>query len=713
MLPHDAPSDPASADAAARPPVILVVDDDQQLTRILGAALTNSIAGTKTRVLAANSGARALEIMATEELDLVLLDLYMPDMNGLEVCRRFKQIPGREDVPVVLFTGYDTAQNRVAGFELGIVDFIPKPFELAEIRARVGAHLRNKLRSDQINQANSVFRSRAQAELREIEERYLALLQSPVNLIFETTREARIVTTSPLITRALGYVDGGLEGTNFHELLHPEDLPAARRQMEEAFRSFGHLGGTYRFRTRPGEWRWLEANFKPFVTASGSPHCLVTCRDVTEREEYERNLEFMASHDLLTGLHNRKSFENHLARACSAAVQGTPSVVLYLDLDNFKTINDTIGHAAGDSTLRQIGEILKSVCGPAAVASRFGGDEFGVLLSGHRLDQGVAVAGRIREAVMALPVAAGNFNPELGCSIGVVPVEPPADTETLLSRVDSALHVAKSRGKNRVEIFRIEDREIEQRRADLGWTTRVKAALRGEQFEVWIQPVVSLHDGSTSHYECLLRMRDEDQELVPPTVFLPAAERAGLMAELDRKVITTCLPVLQRYPGVCFAINLSGDSLNREKLAETIERLFAGSAVDPARVIFEITESIFISNLAQARRIVHRLQQHGFRFALDDFGTGFSSLAYLRELPVEYLKIDAGFIARLGGEEINRLIVRTISDVARATGKHSIAEFVEDQETLEQLRQLGIDFAQGNITGPALSPERYLGGAAD
>jgi diguanylate cyclase (GGDEF)-like protein/PAS domain S-box-containing protein len=455
---------------------------------------------------------------------------------------------------------------------------------------------------------------------------------------------------------------------------------------------------------RDGNELYVESTAAPIRDGGGkTAGGVLVFHDVSESRELNRRLSYHASHDLLTGLVNRREFENRLERALKSARARESSYALcYLDIDQFKIVNDTCGHSAGDALLGQVGALLKSKVRWRDTLSRLGGDEFGVLLESCSLDEAMRMAETLREAVRNFRFTWEERVFRLGASIGVVPIT--ADNEdvaSILSAADSACAAAKEQGRNRVHSFAENDIELMRRRREMQWAARITAALEEGRFELFrmpIQPLQKKIEGA--HYELLLRMRDENGRIVAPDNFIAAAERYGITPNIDRWVIENAFRWLvseadERERLAMCSINLSGQSLGDDKFLPFVIDQFQRSGLDSSKICFEITETAAVASFSQANRFIQALKELGCKFALDDFGTGLSSFGYLKHFPVDYLKIDGSFVREILHDPIDREMVRSINEIGHLTGKQTIAEFAENAEIIQMLTDIGVDFAQG------------------
>jgi diguanylate cyclase (GGDEF)-like protein/PAS domain S-box-containing protein len=474
-------------------------------------------------------------------------------------------------------------------------------------------------------------------------------------------------------------------------------------QAHRALQEHVPFEGTVLLARKDGSALAAELRLIPVPDAQGRvTHVVALQKDITAQRVAEERLQYLLNHDSLTRLATRASFTAALdAFVQEAATNGAGGVLLYCDLDNFKLVNDTLGHLAGDLVLTQFAGVLRERVPPPGRAARLGGDEFVVLLPGADAAAGLALAGEIRREFQQCRVDGAEQNYDLCLSLGLAAFDARLTAEEWLSQADLACCAAKHHGRDRVEIYRASDAEIVRLRDSACWGHRLKEALRHEQFELWYQPIVALPGGQPDFFEALIRLRDTGGEAVLPGRFMPAAERFQMAGAIDRLALKIALRALGKQPGLRLSLNLSGQSFDHEELAAFIEDAFAASGVEPSRVIFEITETAMLSNLRQAREVLRRLKRRGLRFALDDFGRGFSSLTHLRELPVDFVKIDGTFVSGLRADPINEILVRSIKETARLLGLRTVAEFVEDAQTLELLNYIGVDYAQGNHFGPA------------
>lgn len=440
---------------------------------------------------------------------------------------------------------------------------------------------------------------------------------------------------------------------------------------------------------------------------------VLVLHDTTELRGMAQQLSYQATHDSLTNLINRREFESRLKSVVKQVESNdTEHVLFYMDLDNFKIINDTCGHLAGDKMLLEVTKLFSSCMRESDTLARLGGDEFGVLLENCHIQQAQQVATKIHDQLQLFKFSWDNNIFEVGVSIGIVPINKMITNITeLLSAADSACYVAKERGNNTQHIYVAGDKALTQHHGQMKWYQRIKHAFDEDKFEIYMQEIKPLSKKNHVHAEILLRMKGENGEVISPIKFLPTAERYYMAMDIDRWVlrqvfstINTPNSRLALLEGDC-AINLSGQSLGQEKFLEYVLALFEEYKVDGRLICFEITETAVISNISQARIFMTKMRNKGCRFSLDDFGSGLSSFSYLKNLDVDYLKIDGSFVRNILTDEDDYNMVSMINTLGHSLGLKTIAEFVETQELIEVLEDMGVDYIQGyaiDIPSPVL-----------
>ena len=549
---------------------------------------------------------------------------------------------------------------------------------------------------------------------REAEARFRAAFEhAPIGvcvLDFHGPDPGQWVTVNPAMAAMLGYTREALLQRRISEILHPDEMPVTRARLtalitgaEERITAESRMIGS------DGRAVWTLVTVAAVLGEDGRPgYGIAQILDITERKRFEGQLQYLADHDALTGLFNRRRFEEELDRALAAAERyGRRGAILVLDLDGFKYVNDTLGHPVGDELIARLAGTLRSELRESDVIARLGGDEFGVILPEADDAEAGAVASKLLRAVARDGVVADSSrSARVTASIGLAPFDG-ADglsPEELLVEADIAMYDAKEAGRNQAARSEREAAGPGRHVSRLSWLERIRHALAEDRFELHAQPIVALAaapDGEEPipAFELLLRMRSDSGELVPPATFLPIAERFDLIGAIDRWVVARAVALVrgEHEAGrpVTLSVNLSGRTMGDADFAGWLEQLLTETPVPPQRLIVEITETAAIVNLERARALADALRRLGCLLALDDFGAGFASFAYLKHLRFDVLKIDGEFVRGLRDNPTDRLVVEAVVGIARGLGTPSLAEFVTDADTLEAVRALGVDYAQG------------------
>ena len=432
---------------------------------------------------------------------------------------------------------------------------------------------------------------------------------------------------------------------------------------------------------------------------------ILVFRDVSKSRKLTSQLNWQAKHDALTGLFNRAEFDRQLSTLLDEAlINDSRHCLLFLDLDRFKVVNDTCGHGAGDELLRQLGTLIKRKVRRDDILARLGGDEFGILLANCPVEVGLRIAETIRREIEDFRFAWGEHTFTLGMSIGLVQIEPDSEgVEHILSLADTACYTAKDAGRNQIHLYQPGASEAAIRHGEVQWVSKIRQALEQDRFCLFAQPIRPSANpyARDQHLEILIRMVGEDNGLIPPGAFIPAAERFDLMPEIDRWVVRQVAQLLSEHKSlfqrqaVRFFINLSGRSLSDQATLKHILQQIEAHQLDGGVLCFEVTETAAISNLSAADYFIHSLQRVGCEFALDDFGSGLSSFGYLKHLPVNYLKIDGSFVKDMVDDPIDQSMVEAINRIGQILGLKTIAEFVENEQILARLQEIGVNYVQG------------------
>jgi diguanylate cyclase (GGDEF)-like protein/PAS domain S-box-containing protein len=558
-----------------------------------------------------------------------------------------------------------------------------------------------------------VERSRGEAERRRLSQQQQAVLDSAGEGIIGFGVDGRATFVNPAAAGILGRSADEMIGAEIHAILHCDgDRTAAHPAEACPIVTRSCASGT----SKSGEdlfWRGDGTSFPVEYIRTAMRNdgqiigAVLTFNDTTERKRFESQLKYLADHDVLTGLFNRRRFEEELARQVAYTQRYGGGAALLLDLDNFKYINDVLGHQGGDELIRSVAGLLRQRLRETDVLARLGGDEFAILLPQVGREHAEEMAKRLVHAVRGHTVVAAERPIRVTTSVGVTVLgEAELTAEEVLVEADIAMYEAKEAGRDRHAIYTPEVGSRMRRKAGMPWTDRIRAALADDGFLLYYQPILDLASGDVSQYELLLRMRgEEDGDVVLPGAFLPPAERFGLIRDIDRWVVHEAIQLLARLEQkgsnleLLLEINLSGKSVGDPELPKLIARDLAEAGLDPTKLIFEITETAAIANMEDAAKFARGLNQLGCRFALDDFGAGFGSFYYLKYLPLDYLKIDGDFIEKLASSPVDQRMVKAMVDVARGLEMKTIAEYVGDDESVRLLRDFGVDYAQGFHVG--------------
>lgn len=551
-------------------------------------------------------------------------------------------------------------------------------------------------------------------------ERALVTLHSIGDAVITTDRNQVIDYLNPVAESLTGWSLAEARGRLLGEVMHlvdevtqqPAQNPMALALQDNAIRSFTSDVELIR---RDGSAVAIEDSAAPIHDRAGQVvGGVMVFHDVTMARSMARRISWAATHDVLTGLANRREFESRVDAALASAHNASKQHVLcYMDLDQFKVINDTCGHSAGDDLLKQVAALLQDKLRASDTLARLGGDEFGVLLDGCPLDRAALIAADLLAAVQDFRFQWGGKVFTVGISIGLVDISSDSGSRAdIFSAADTACYAAKEQGRNRVCIFQRDDADMSLRRREMGWASRLNLALEENRFELHYQTYLSLvdHAEEEKHIEILLRLIDEDGKMVLPGSFMPAAERYNIAPAIDRWVIAAAFSryhflLSEMGQGLVCAINLSGTSINAEGLLEFIQEQAQRHQIPLGGICFEITETAAVHNLRRAAQFMKDVKELGFKFALDDFGTGTSSFGYLKNLPVDYLKIDGGFVKDIDRDPLDRAMADTINRIGHLMGLKTVGEFAETDSVIGELRTLGVNFAQGyGVQRPLLLP---------
>jgi len=565
-----------------------------------------------------------------------------------------------------------------------------------------------------------IERQNIDSELINQKERAQVTLHSIADAVITTNSQGNIDYMNPVAEKLTGWPIKDSIGKHFSEICEETDTvdnPSLHAVVEQCLHSaHSSLGASnLRIRDRQGKISDIEHSVSPIKNNENQLlGVVVVFRDVSDTREMSRQMSWQATHDSLTGLVNRREFELQLQQLLDIARQeNINNALLYIDLDQFKVVNDTCGHTAGDELLRQVTHIISDNTRQADTLARLGGDEFGILLRGCDASIARNMAKKIVQAVQDFRFAwEGKFF-HIGASVGVVEITPQTENiNTVMKEADIACYAAKDQGRNRIHVYTKDDSFLEQRQVEMHWATRVKHAIEKQDIILFAQEIISLEKGYTSHYEILSRMRQDDGTYILPDSFIPAAERYDVIVDIDKYVVENVFNRVRdkKIPeGTRLSINISGNSICDKNFMQFILDYASEIQLSTANICFEITETAAIANFTEALKFIEALHEAGFQFSLDDFGSGVSSFGYLKQLPVDYLKIDGFFVKDMVSDPIDAAMVSAINEIGHLMGIRTIAEFVESEEILQDLRKLGVNYAQGyHINRPQLLSEIFL-----
>ncbi|MFP5505195.1 MAG: EAL domain-containing protein [Gammaproteobacteria bacterium] len=718
--PGKAPAPPV-ADTLERAHVRVLFVDDSPSVR---AYYRRLLSGRGYDVDVASNVTEAFDKARQNAYDIAIIDYFMPDANGDELCRRLRAEPNTRHIVTAIFTSTYLDQVIRDSLNAGAVECMFKNEVDDLFLARVDAMSRS------VQSTRSI-----ESERRRLQ----SILNSVGDGVYGVDREGRITFANPAACAALAQPrEEELIGRTAHEMFHFADesgvpvAPAASllncaygsRQVLRAWETV--------FWTRDGLSIPVECTVYPLYVRGNHEGSVVAFRDITERKTLEERLRWQATHDPLTELFNRRYFEEQLEKEHQwrQRYQGT-SALLYLDLDHFKYINDTAGHAAGDALLVQVGHRLQERLRKTDTLARLGGDEFAIIMRSVDPDGLEAAADTFRTTITERDFEHEGKQFKIAASIGLAQfgagAQSPGD---ILVDADIACYIAKSRGGNHTHLYDPEGDHKTRMDVDLGWSTQLRDALAENRFELRYQPILplsmfaerlpelrageSLWDSldlaavpCRLGYEVLVRLRDRNGHEIQPDTFIPTAERFFLMPAIDFWVLERACAELARLKRVlgmaCFSINLSGHTLCHPELIAHIRTAILEHSLEPSSLTFEITETAAICDMRAAQRAIHALKDIGCNFSLDDFGTGFGSFSHLKQLPVDFIKIDGMFIQSITHDPIDRAMVTSLAGIAHHLGCRTIAEYVDSPEIMQTLLECGVDFIQGNIIAPPLA----------
>jgi diguanylate cyclase (GGDEF)-like protein/PAS domain S-box-containing protein len=685
---------------------ILVIEDNADTRHLVERILTS-----RFTIDTAVDGESGLNLWRKNDYALVLLDVMLPGLSGNQVLEQIMQENPAQSV--VIMTANHTMELAEELMLNGAADFVTKPFRAEQLR-RV---CETATRREDFMISNEQFASKveslqqSQTEYKQILDAHQLLLDQLGSVVIELDTLGKITFLNKAWEKLTGYKTESSIQLAFVEFIEPAEFSNlnTREQLQPILTGkVNSLHCEFKLKNKANDDLWVEARLELTLCNDNKSYSISgTIDDITSRKKAQRDLEYLAMHDGLTGLYNRHYFEIELNQYSATAARGSgPHALLYLDLDHFKVINDTAGHHHGDSVLRNISTLIRNRLRKADFFARIGGDEFALILPHTNQNIALKIADNVCKLLdeYQCKIAGETFN--VNCSIGISEITGiEENAEEYMKQADIALYAAKKQGRNMAHIYDQEDIHSKELQVSLEWIRRIHQAVADDSLVLYFQPVVKIETRKIAYYEALVRL-ELDGKIVPPGDFIPALEREGDMKLLDRQVIAKAIKYLAEHPELHrIAINLSAQGFSDERLVPIIQEALTINNVAAERIIFELTESASLSNIGETQKIISRIGELGCEFSIDDFGTGFSTFNYLKQIPAQSVKIDGSFVVDLASNSVDLALVKAIYEVASALGKKTVAEFVENEETLTILKEIGVTYAQGYHLGKPIPIE--------
>jgi len=674
---------------------ILIVEDEKIIAHDLKTRLEK--AGYSVAGICSNYS-EVLNALASEKIDLVIMDIVLEgEKDGVGISLELLK---EHNIPTVFLTAYSDSVTLERAKEAQPLGYIVKPFKDRDLYTTIEIAL---------------YKAKIDHKLLDHDRWLSATLQGISDGVIALDKEKRIHYINSTAQRLLAKTEEEIFGQYLNSvftLVDEENLMPVRLfdliQDNKQF-SFNRV----LLQVIDGTFYYVEGSITRIDIDSPPIGWVLVFRDVSQLKVLTQKIEHQSRYDSLTGLINRREFTYLLTeRFFDTRYKDRHHALIYLDLDQFKLINDTCGHLAGDELLRQVADIIRKIGDSKVIAtSRLGGDEFAILYEDTDSTQALEKAWVIKHALNTHDFIWQNISFKIRASLGVIPFwQQYEDVKTILAAADDAIYIAKEEGGNRIKVYETQEDRFQRRRGEMRWINRLTKALENNDFILYYQSIVPLDQNSKlrTKEELLIRLHDENSEqLILPLDFIPAAERYNLMPQIDRWVIRTAFSFFHQFREIhgrdsMFSINLSGESFSEESLVNYIKHEIKKNQVPPENICFEITETAAVGNLSNALNFIKELKSIGCVFSLDDFGSGLSSFAYLKNLPVDYIKIDGTFIKHLDNDPISQAMVEAVYKIGRSMKIHTIAEYVYSPVIRELLKSIGIDYAQGfDIHKPA------------
>lgn len=689
----------------SRKPRLLVIEDEPDTADLIKRVLSPNF-----DIEVADQGDTGLEAWRLGGHDLVLLDVMLPKLSGRDILIEIQAANPQQ--PVVIMTAHTTIDQAEELMLLGAVDFLPKPFRPDQLRrvCDIAIHREDFLVSNAQFAARVKSLEARELAFRQLYENHHQLLNDLESVVMELDVNFQIHYLNHAWETLLGFPIEDCIGQQLDDFIAPEDVSQFalfKNKIRKAVQQQKPCPSIELcFNTNRHQRIWAQLKISRSTKTAGQTNLTVCLDNVTERRESQEQLKYLAMHDSLTGLYNRHFFETTLAQLTADSVRsGKQHALLYLDLDHFKVINDTFGHQKGDEILRDISQLFSQQVRSTDILCRLGGDEFAVLMRDITGGEAQEFALSMQAIVASFSFPVQEQHIHLSSSIGMSLIDGSShNPEEHLMRADIALYVAKGRGRNLIHLYSPLDSENDELRHSLNMSQKVRKAIVEDRISLYFQPIFDIKANAISYYEALVRLEEPDGKVIGPCNFIPALEASGEMHLLDRWIIKLAIRYLRDYPALNHvAINLSAQAFKDEQLMPTILACLEETGVDPTRITFELTESASLFNLSITQRVIAELHELGCSFSIDDFGSGFSSFAYLKDLPADYIKLDGSFIQNLDCDEVDQTLVRSMIQVIQTLGKKAVAEYVENKAIMDILKEMGIDFVQGFHIGPPIS----------
>lgn len=674
---------------------ILIVEDERIIALDLQRRLIRF--GFPEPVITTN-GLDALKAIDSNKPDIILMDIMLSsDFDGIETATIINE---KYNIPLIFLTAYSDEKTVERAKKAEPYGYILKPFKEKELYTTIDIAL---------------YKFESNEKLKKQERWSSAILHSIEDGIIATNQTGLIEFMNPVAEKITNYSQDDVKNLSLDEIFELTDsktqtiitMPVFSKTNTEPFifkNSF--------MSNKKRNSIHIEGSIAAIIDKNSNIEGQVLAfRDITEKHKLSQTISYQSKHDTLTGLLNREWFSKILEELIEESItEGASHAFLYMDLDQFRVVNDVCGHTAGDEMLLTTTNVINKVIRSSDTSARLGGDEFGILLKGAHLQQALFIAKRLQSRLVESKVIRDTQVFNINTSIGIVMLtENSKDLHSVLAAADDACFIAKDEGGKKITVYNDDENLFVKRRGEMQWISRLTKALEEHQFELFYQPIEPLDKTQIQLKKCevLIRMKDENEGYIPPNEFLPSAERYKLMPAIDRWVINNAFlnhkllsdKIGKENNNYMFSVNLSPDFLAEEDSLDFIIFKFEEYEIDPKQICFEITETTAIGNMQAATDFIHKLKNIGCLFSLDDFGSGFSSFNYLKNLPVDFLKIDGIFVKDMDEDSVNRAMVEAINSLGQVIGLKTIAEFVRNADIIEELRKIGVDYIQGYEIG--------------